>query len=81
MSDLTKTTVYLPEPEYRALKSLARRQGRSTAELVREAVTEYARRQRGSKRLPRSIGAGRSGRGDLGERAEELLQGMGRDRR
>jgi hypothetical protein len=77
MSILAKTTLYLPEADYRRLKALARREGRATAELVREAVTEYARR-RGAARRPRSLGAGRSGRGDLSERAESLLEGLGR---
>jgi hypothetical protein len=77
MSDLLKTTLYLPEADYARLKALARREGRPTADLVREAVAEYAR-SRGAKRLPRSLGAGRSGRGDLSERAEELLKGMAR---
>jgi Ribbon-helix-helix protein, copG family len=77
MSDFTKTTLYLPEADYRRLKVLAAREGRSAAELVREAVVEYARR-RGGTRLPRSLGTGRSGRGDVSERAEELLGGMGR---
>ena len=77
MSSLTKTTLYLPEGDYRRLKALALREGRPAAELVREAVAEYARR-RGGARLPRSLGAGRSGRGDVSERAEELLEGMGR---
>jgi len=38
MSELTKTTLYLPEGDYRTLKAMGRRQGRSAAELVREAV-------------------------------------------
>jgi predicted transcriptional regulator len=74
---VTKTTVYLDAADYRRLKALARAEGRSAAELVREAVAEYARRRAGTLR-PRSLGAGRSGRGDLGERAEELLDGFGR---
>ena len=77
MSELTKTTLYLPAADYRRLKALALREGRPAAELVREAVAEYARR-RGGARLPRSLGSGRSGRGDVSERAEELLGGMGR---
>jgi hypothetical protein len=77
MSALTKTTLYLPEADYRRLKELARREGRAAAELVREAVAEYASRH-GAGRLPRSLGAGRSGRGDLSERAESLLGRMGR---
>ncbi len=77
MSELTKTTVYLTAAEYRQLKLLARKQQRSAAELVREAVVEYARRNADARR-PRSLGAGRSGRGDLSERAERLLRGLGR---
>jgi predicted transcriptional regulator len=78
MSGLTKTTVYLPEEEYRRLKTLARREGRSTAEVLREAVTAYARRGRALR--ARSVGSGRSGRGDLSEKAEDLLAGLGRRR-
>ena len=77
MSDLTKTTLYLPEADYARLKAMARREGRATAELVREAVAEYASR-RGARRLPRSLGAGRSGRGDVAEKADLLLKGLGR---
>jgi hypothetical protein len=67
MSGLAKTTLYLPEADYARLKTLARREGRAAAELVREAVAEYTAR-RGLARLPRSVGAGRSGRGDVSER-------------
>jgi len=75
----TKTTVYLDSTEYRRLKAIARAQGRPPAALVRDAVAEYTRRH-GRRKLPRSLGAGHSGRGDLSERAEELLRGMGRPR-
>jgi hypothetical protein len=74
-----KTTVYLDAADYQRLKGLARAEGRTGAELVREAVAEYARR-RGEGARPRSLGAGSSGSGDLAERAEELLRGLGRDR-
>lgn len=78
MSEPTKTTVYLTDSDYRRLKQLARRQGVPAAELVREAVAEYVRRR--TRRLrPRSIGAFRSGIGNVGERAEEFLEGMGED--
>jgi hypothetical protein len=73
---MEKTTVYLDPADHRRLKALARQEGRSTAELIREAVAEYARRRAGGLR-PASLGAGRSGRRDLSERAEELLEGMG----
>jgi predicted transcriptional regulator len=71
-----KTTVYLDAGAYRRLQQLARQQGRPTAELVREAVAEYADRH-GSRRRPQSIGSVRSGLGDLAERAEERLEGFG----
>jgi hypothetical protein len=79
MKARTKTTVYLIEADYRSLKALARERNRTAAELVREAVAEYARRHC-PREPPRSIGLGRSGRGDLSEKAEQLLKGMGRSR-
>ena len=67
--------VTLPEAEYRVLKALARQQTRPAAELVREAIIEYAARH-GGRRRPASVGIGRSGPGDLSEKAEELLVGL-----
>lgn len=78
MSETTRTTVYLDRTDYLRLQQLARRIGRPAAELVREAVSEYARRY-AQPLAPRSLGAGRSGRGDLAERAEEDLRGLGED--
>jgi len=80
MSKPTKTTVYLPDAEYRRLKQLARRRGVPAAELVREAVAEYVRR-RAPRLRPRSIGAFRSGMPDIGSRAEELLKAWARSAR
>ena len=79
MTKLAKTTVYLTTAEYRRIQRLARRQNRPAAELVREAVVQYARRNAAARR-PRSVGAGRSGHGTLSERAEDLLAGLGRSR-
>ncbi len=78
MPPTTKTTVYLDAESYRRLQVLAARTRRPTAELVREAVIEYARRHSASR--ARSLGAGRSGRSNLGARAEKLLKGMGQNR-
>ena len=76
MSEPTKTTVYLTGADYRRLKQLARRRGVPAAKLVREAVAEYVRRR--TRRLrPRTLGMFRSARGDIAERAEEFLDGMG----
>ena len=72
-----KTTVYLTTDDYRRLKLMAKQQKRPTAELVREAVTQYARAHQPATR-PTSIGAGRSGRSDISERVDEFLDGLGR---
>jgi len=77
MSETLKTTVYLDGSDYRRLKALARERDVTAADLVREAVAEYARKH-APRRRARSVGAGRSGRHDLSEEAEELLAGMGR---
>jgi predicted transcriptional regulator len=71
-----KTTVYLDEGDYRRLKAIGREVRRSPAALVREAVSEFARKH-GRRRKALSLGAGRSGRGDVAERAEDLLKGIG----
>jgi hypothetical protein len=75
----TKTTVYLDEADYERIKLIARRRRQPPAALLRAAVREYADRHevRGG---PRSLGAGRSGTRNLGERAEDLLKEMDRRR-
>ena len=77
MSEHYRTTVYLPQAEYRRLKTLAEAQGKSAAALIREAVAEYAARHTAGAR-PRSIGSVRAGR-DLASRTEELLEGFGEE--
>ena len=76
---MQKTTVYLDEETYRRLKQIARGRGRPPAEMVREAVAEYTVRH-ARRRKARSVGAFRSGRRDLGQRAEALLAGLGEER-
>lgn len=71
-----KTTVYLDEGDYRRLKAIGREIRLSPAALVREAVSEFARKH-GRRRKILSLGAGHSGRGDVAERAEKLLEGLG----
>jgi hypothetical protein len=73
-----KTTVYLDAADYRRLKGLAAAEGRPAAELIRAAVGAYVRAHT-TRRLPSSLGAGRSSDGTLSERAEELLEGLGED--
>ncbi|HEX2168238.1 MAG TPA: ribbon-helix-helix protein, CopG family [Longimicrobiales bacterium] len=73
--DKEKTTVYLNSADHRRLKAIAAAENRPAAELIREAVAEYVRRR--EARVATSIGSARSGRGDLSERTEELLDGFG----
>ena len=78
MDDTTKTTLYLDAEDYRRLKALAKAEGRPAADMVREAVALYVA-SRALPARPSSIASGRSGRRDLSERAEQLLDGMGLD--
>jgi hypothetical protein len=78
---MEKTTLYLEGEDYRRLKRLAATRKVAPASLVREAVAEYVSRHARTRPLPRSLGAGDSGTTDLGERAEQLLAGLGGPRR
>lgn len=71
-----KTTVYLDASDYRRLKAIAAAEGRSAAELIRAAVSEYSR-ARAPRHLPQSLGIARSGDGTLSERSEDWLKGLG----
>jgi predicted transcriptional regulator len=68
---MTKTTLYLDETMLLGLKRLAQEQNRSQSTVIREALSTYLERHR--RPLPKGIGAYRSGRKDVSERAEELL--------
>lgn len=76
---MQKTTVYMDEVMYRRLKQIARGRRRPPAEMIREAVAEYTARH-APRRKARSVGAFKSGRRDLGQRAEALLAGLGEKR-
>ena len=53
---MEKTTLYLPAELRRALKEAARREGKSQAELIREALSAYLARR--EKPRLRSLGVG-----------------------
>lgn len=76
---MEKTTLYLEADAYSKLKRLAAARRCPPAALVREAVAEYVARH-GRTALPASLGAATSGRTDLSERAEDLLEGLGTPR-
>ncbi len=68
---MVKTTVYLDPQTAMTLRQLAGAQGRSQAELIREALAIYTRQI--ERTLPKGMGQHRSGRSDVSERAEELF--------
>jgi broad specificity phosphatase PhoE len=69
---MQKTTVYLDPAVALALREISRGEGRSQAELIREALHQYTR----NRARPRLAGVGtfHSGRTDVSSRAEELLR-------
>jgi hypothetical protein len=69
-----KTTVYLPNDLRRALRRIASSQGRSEAELIREALRAMA--QSSPSARPR-IPLFRSGEPGLAERVDEERAGFG----
>lgn len=51
-----KTTLYLADGQQRALRALSRRRRKPQAELIREAIDAYLKRQ--DRPRPRSVGLG-----------------------
>ncbi|MGN6675364.1 MAG: ribbon-helix-helix protein, CopG family [Thermomicrobiales bacterium] len=54
---MVKTTLDLPESMHDALQVLAKRTGRSQADMIREALGAYLAQQEEQRVLPRSVGA------------------------
>lgn len=74
MGGMEKTTVYLSERQKRELARTAKVTGRSEADLIREGVDVVTSRHRSAEP---TLPLFESGREDLAERAEELLEGFG----
>ena len=71
---MKRTTLFIDPQLERELQALARRDGRSMAALVREAVAQYVAAARSAAPARLSfVAAGRSGRTDVADRHEELL--------
>ena len=69
---MVKTTVYLESDTALALRRMAETEGRSQAELIRDALITYTKK--GKRSLPSGLGKYDSGRTDVSERAEEILE-------
>lgn len=73
---MKRTTVYLPDELKQAIEERARRDGRSEADLIREALTKsYLPPRKTAKDM--SFGLFSSGHTDTSERIEELLGELG----
>lgn len=70
---MKRTTVFADERLVEELKNLSAMEKRSFADVVREAMEEYAARKRKPAGRLSFIGAGGSGRADVAEKHEELL--------
>lgn len=68
---MKETIIYLPEETEANLQELASKNGKSISELIEEVINNYVSQT--SKKLPKSIGMGASGRGDLSLKVDELL--------
>lgn len=70
---MKRTTIVADESLLLELKHQAKREGKTVSELIREALEEYRRRSKGKKTLS-FVGAGRSGRKDISEKSEKILE-------
>ena len=74
MYDMKRTTIFLDESLERRLKQKARREGKSFAQCVREAVAAYVARPASRLRqLPAWVGMFDSGHTDTSERVDEIM--------
>ena len=70
---MKRTTIFIPEDLERDLQLYAKREGKPTAAVVREAVAEYVAGGRARTRLPSFTGAFSGSHTDTAERHETLL--------
>jgi hypothetical protein len=70
---MKRTTIFVPETLERDLQLYARRVGKPTAAVVREALAAYIAGKQPSVALPSFTGAFDSGHTDTAERHDELL--------
>jgi hypothetical protein len=77
---MVKTTVYLDETVVARLQELSHIRHRSQAELIRDALAGFVDQALLSRPQPVGVGEFRSGRSDIGGRAEELLRKAARAR-
>lgn len=75
---MKRTTIFADDGLLTELKELSREEGRSVAELVREALEGFLKGKKPSKRKISFVGIGKSGKKNISENHEELLWKKGR---
>jgi metal-responsive CopG/Arc/MetJ family transcriptional regulator len=70
---MKRTTIFAGDDLLNELKSLSAEENRSMADIVREAMEEYVKRNRKAVRRFSFVGIGNSGRRDVAEEHERLL--------
>jgi predicted transcriptional regulator len=70
---MKRTTIFVPESLERDLQLCARREGKPTAAVVREALAAYVADRQASIALPSFTAAFDSGHTDTADRHDELL--------
>ncbi len=70
---MKRTTIFVPESLERDLQLYARREGKPTAAVVREALASYIADRQASIALPSFTAAFDSGHTDTADRHDELL--------
>jgi len=70
---MKRTTIFADENMLDSLKEIARMEGISIAEVIKQALNRFIADRQKNKRLPSILGIGHSGRKDIAERSEELL--------
>jgi Ribbon-helix-helix protein, copG family len=68
---MVKTTVYIDNEVALALRQLSGVQGRSQAELIRDALANYTKSV--ARPIPTGLGKYRSGEPDVAHRAKDIL--------
>jgi len=72
---MRKTMIYLEDDQFWFLKKRAQQQGRSMAELIREAIRRYLKGDKSKVDYFSFVGIGRGPKGEaVSEQAEEILK-------
>ena len=75
---MRRTSILLDPGLLAELERIARRDGRPTSQVIREALDAYVERRREERSLPGFVGIAR-GPGDVADRSEEILAEETRD--